>query len=96
MGLGSGMFKSNVSPLIAEQITRHKAVVEVRNGKKVLVDPAMTTYAPFSTHLSRFADVFTSIFFPPQLPSRLQYKSQRLYMYFCTPTSSPVGNTTLT
>ncbi|KAJ9096229.1 hypothetical protein QFC20_006473 [Naganishia adeliensis] len=43
MGLGSGMFKSNVSPLIAEQVTRQKAVVEVRNGKKVLVDPALTT-----------------------------------------------------
>jgi POT family proton-dependent oligopeptide transporter len=43
MGLGSGMFKSNVSPLIAEQVTRQKAVVEVRNGTKVLVDPALTT-----------------------------------------------------
>jgi POT family proton-dependent oligopeptide transporter len=37
------MFKSNVSPLIAEQVTRQKAVVEVRKGKKVLVDPALTT-----------------------------------------------------
>ncbi|KAJ9120010.1 hypothetical protein QFC22_002907 [Naganishia vaughanmartiniae] len=43
MGLGTGMFKSNVSPLIAEQVTRQKAVVEVRKGKKVLVDPALTT-----------------------------------------------------
>lgn len=43
MGLGSGWFKSNVAPLIAEQVTRQKAVVEVRNGKKVLIDPALTS-----------------------------------------------------
>jgi POT family proton-dependent oligopeptide transporter len=36
MGFGSGWFKSNVAPLIAEQVTRQKAVVEVRKGKKVL------------------------------------------------------------
>lgn len=36
MGLGTGCFKANVAPLIAEQVTRQKAVVEVRRGKKVL------------------------------------------------------------
>jgi POT family proton-dependent oligopeptide transporter len=43
MGLGTGSFKSNVAPLIAEQVTRQKAVVEVRKGKKVLIDPALTS-----------------------------------------------------
>ncbi|GHJ89990.1 hypothetical protein NliqN6_6392 [Naganishia liquefaciens] len=43
MGFGSGWFKSNVAPLIAEQVTRQKAVVEVRKGKKVLIDPALTS-----------------------------------------------------
>ena len=43
MGVGTGMFKSNVSPLIAEQVTRQRAVVEERKGGKVLVDPALTT-----------------------------------------------------
>jgi POT family proton-dependent oligopeptide transporter len=43
MGVGTGMFKSNVSPLIAEQVTRQRAVVEERKGTKVLVDPALTT-----------------------------------------------------
>ncbi|KAI5449286.1 hypothetical protein NCC49_005148 [Naganishia albida] len=47
MGLGSGWFKSNVAPLIAEQVTRQKSVVEVRNGKKVIVDPKLTAQRIF-------------------------------------------------
>jgi POT family proton-dependent oligopeptide transporter len=43
MGLGSGAFKSNVSPLIAEQVTRQKAVIAERNGTRVIVDPSLTT-----------------------------------------------------
>jgi len=44
MGFGTGGFKSNISPLIAEQYKDQKAYVRVRkNGQKEIVDPATTT-----------------------------------------------------
>jgi POT family proton-dependent oligopeptide transporter len=43
MGVGTGGFKSNISPLIAEQYKDQRAYVRVRNGKKEIVDPATTT-----------------------------------------------------
>ena len=42
MGLGTGTFKPNISPLIAEQVPQEKMRVEVRNGERVIVDPAVT------------------------------------------------------
>lgn len=43
MGLGTGMFKSNISPLIAEQIHRKSLVVTTtKNGERVIIDPIMT------------------------------------------------------
>jgi POT family proton-dependent oligopeptide transporter len=44
MGIGTGGFKSNISPLIAEQYKDQKAYVRVnKRGKKEIVDPAFTT-----------------------------------------------------
>lgn len=44
MGIGTGGFKSNISPLIAEQYKDQKAYVRVRkDGKKEIVDPPTTT-----------------------------------------------------
>jgi POT family proton-dependent oligopeptide transporter len=44
MGIGTGGFKSNISPLIAEQYKDIKAYVHVtKSGKKEIVDPATTT-----------------------------------------------------
>jgi len=44
MGIGTGGFKSNISPLIAEQYKDEKPYVRVRkNGQKEIVDPAVTT-----------------------------------------------------
>ncbi|KAF5347650.1 hypothetical protein D9757_013364 [Collybiopsis confluens] len=43
MGLGTGMFKSNISPLIAEQYRGTKLFVKTtRRGERVIVDPALT------------------------------------------------------
>ncbi|KAF2015762.1 peptide transporter PTR2-A [Aaosphaeria arxii CBS 175.79] len=42
MGLGTGTFKPNISPLIAEQVPQEKMRVEERNGERVIVDPAVT------------------------------------------------------
>ncbi|KAG9238596.1 MFS peptide transporter-like protein Ptr2 [Amylocarpus encephaloides] len=44
MGIGTGGFKSNISPLIAEQYKDEKAYVRInKKGNKVIVDPAVTT-----------------------------------------------------
>ncbi|EMD88398.1 hypothetical protein COCC4DRAFT_205407 [Bipolaris maydis ATCC 48331] len=44
MGVGTGGFKSNISPLIAEQYKDQKAYVRVRkNGQKEIVCPAVTS-----------------------------------------------------
>ncbi|KAG5638605.1 hypothetical protein H0H81_011495 [Sphagnurus paluster] len=43
MGLGTGLFKSNISPLIAEQYKRTHLFIETRkNGERVIVDPSLT------------------------------------------------------
>lgn len=42
-GIGTGLFKANISPLIAEQYKRTKIfVVTNRHGERVIVDPALT------------------------------------------------------
>ena len=40
--VGTGFFKANVSPLLAEQNDDTRMRVEVRKGERVLVDPAVT------------------------------------------------------
>ncbi|KIM46804.1 hypothetical protein M413DRAFT_263342 [Hebeloma cylindrosporum] len=43
MGFGTGMFKSNISPLVAEQYKRTKLfVITTRSGERVIVDPSLT------------------------------------------------------
>lgn len=44
MGLGTGGFKANISPLVAEQYKRSKLFVATRkSGERVVVDPNLTT-----------------------------------------------------
>ena len=43
MGLGTGTFKPNISPLIAEQVPQERMRVETVKGERVIVDPAVTT-----------------------------------------------------
>lgn len=44
MGFGTGTFKPNISPLIAEQVLQEEPRVEVdMRGKLVIVDPTVTT-----------------------------------------------------
>ncbi|KAG7095190.1 hypothetical protein E1B28_005967 [Marasmius oreades] len=56
-GLGTGLFKSNVSPLIAEQYKRTKLfVVTLDTGERVIVDPAHTI-----TRVYMYFYLFTNI-----------------------------------
>jgi POT family proton-dependent oligopeptide transporter len=44
MGIGTGGFKPNISPLVAEQIPCEEMhVKELKSGERVIVDPAVTT-----------------------------------------------------
>ena len=48
LGVGTGLFKSNISPLLAEQqTTLKKKKVTMKNGEVVIVDPAVTTARMF-------------------------------------------------
>lgn len=40
--VGTGFFKANISPMLAEQNTDNKLRIEVRKGERVIVDPAVT------------------------------------------------------
>lgn len=43
IGLGTGGFKANISPLVAEQYTRTKLfVITTKSGERVIADPALT------------------------------------------------------
>ena len=43
MGVGTGGFKANISPLVAEQYTKNKLFIRVKSdGSRVIVDPAFT------------------------------------------------------
>ena len=43
MGVGTGGFKANISPLVAEQYkVEHLRVKELPSGERVVVDPAQT------------------------------------------------------
>ncbi|KAJ7894849.1 hypothetical protein B0H14DRAFT_2334140, partial [Mycena olivaceomarginata] len=43
MGFGTGLFKVNISPLVAEQYCCTKLfVVETKSGKHIIVDPTLT------------------------------------------------------
>ncbi|KAI5989797.1 POT family-domain-containing protein [Pisolithus orientalis] len=43
-GMGAGGFKSNISPLVAEQYHRTKMFISVtKKGERVIVDPSLTT-----------------------------------------------------
>lgn len=57
MGFGTGMFKANISPLVAEQYKRTKLfVITTRSGERVIVDPSLTTlrvYMVSDSHITR-------------------------------------------
>lgn len=102
-GIGSGFFKSNISPLIAEQVTStkmHTSVLE-KTGEKVIIDPSLTT-----TRLFMYFYLFINIgalvgqigmsfaesayYIPPNFVARLCAPS----MYFVG-LSEPMESTTL-
>lgn len=44
LGIGTGGFKANISPLVAEQYKRTRLFVKTtKSGERVIVDPALTT-----------------------------------------------------
>jgi POT family proton-dependent oligopeptide transporter len=56
-GLGTGLFKANISPLVAEQYRRSKLyVATTRTGERVIVDPSLTISRVYmvSFHLFHF------------------------------------------
>lgn len=62
MGVGTGGFKSNISPLVAEQYRRSKLFIKTeKSGERVIVDPGYTTSRIYmvSSSIPRSRDVNT-------------------------------------
>ena len=48
LGIGTGLFKSNISPMLAEQQVVHKKTINtLPSGERVIIDPAVTTARMF-------------------------------------------------
>ena len=67
-GTGTGGFKSNISPLVAEQYRRTKPFIAItKSGERVIVDPVLTTSRIYMVRLppSHLVQIY--------LPSQFQY-----------------------
>jgi len=69
MGLGTGGFKPNISPLVAEQYRKTKLFVRyTKSGEKVIVDPSLTTSRIYMVN-----DSHLNLVKPLTLPSQYFY-----------------------
>jgi len=56
MGLGTGFFKANIAPLVAEQYRKTKLFIRVtESGERVIVDPVFTVSRIYMVCIFRFA-----------------------------------------
>jgi len=54
-GFGTGLFKANISPLVAEQYTRTKlSVITTQSGERVIVDPTITVSRIYMVNYSAY------------------------------------------
>lgn len=65
--VGTGFFKANISPMLAEQNTDTRLRVEVRKGERVIVDPAVTNarifmYFYFCINIGSLAGQISMVF----------------------------------
>lgn len=63
MGIGTGGFKANISPLVAEQYRKTKLFIRtLPSGERVIVDPVLTTSSIYmvSSHVPVFACLVVS------------------------------------
>jgi dipeptide/tripeptide permease len=75
-GLGTGLFKANISPLVAEQYKQSKLyVTTTKAGERVVVDPSLTVSRVYMVSFPFFTFSNTTI-----IPSFLVFLS--LYQYW--------------
>jgi len=54
MGVGTGGFKANISPMVAEQYKKTKLFIRyTKSGEKVIVDPSLTTSSIYMVNACR-------------------------------------------
>ena len=59
-GFGTGLFKSNISPLVAEQYKRTKLfVITTKTGERVIVDPTLTVSRVYMVRLDLRASLLS-------------------------------------
>lgn len=66
--LGTGLFKPNISPLVAEQYRKQKLFIRtLESGERVIVDPVYTVSRVYMVHLFFFLSFSYQYFFPSVL-----------------------------
>ncbi|SCZ92709.1 BZ3500_MvSof-1268-A1-R1_Chr5-2g08127 [Microbotryum saponariae] len=89
MGIGTGAFKSNISPLIAEQSAVGPLRVETRkNGERVLVDPILTAsrvymYFYLSVNVGALVGQIGMVYAEKRVGFWLSYLLPTLVFLFC-------------
>lgn len=90
MGLGTGTFKPNISPLIAEQVPQERMRVEERNGQRVIVDPAVTitriyNYFYLFINIGALAGQLGMVYAERYVGFYLAYLIPTVFFLFCFP-----------
>jgi len=90
MGLGTGTFKPNISPLIAEQVPIEKMRVEERKGERVIVDPAATitrvyNYFYFFINVGALVGQISMVYAERYVGFWLSYMIPTVFFLICLP-----------
>lgn len=84
---GTGLFKSNISPLIAEQYRRTKSfVITTGSGERVIVDPALTVSRMYMVSIPAFLILLQTCF------DRLRFQ----YFYLFINIGAVIGQVSMT
>ncbi|KAI0037174.1 peptide transporter PTR2A [Vararia minispora EC-137] len=91
MGLGTGGFKSNISPLIAEQQKNLKPFVVTRkDGERVIIDPTLTTSRIYMVYFISLVGQITMVFAEKWVGFWLSYTLPTI-VYLCCPIILVIG-----
>lgn len=90
MGVGVGGFKSNISPLIAEQYTERMHVMALATGERVIVDPAQTIgriylYFYLLINIGSLCGSISMVFAEKYVGFWLSYLLPTIFLCFCIP-----------
>ena len=90
MGLGTGLFKPNISPLIVEQLDTDTLQVVERDGKRVIIDPSITitrvyNYFYLFVNIGALAGQLGMVYAERYVGFYLSFLIPTIFFLFCFP-----------